>query len=179
MGTGKGKKQETQLQQQAQQAYNEVKPSDYELYQKPLDLQLLKDLNSGKDVRDVEGLRWNLNLFNNAGKDPDVSGQGLLGQNQLTGANSNMMGLIGQQLKARQEQENQGQLYNSVIDAKNSAQDRSLGFAGMEGNRQMGRAELANNRYTAYLNRPRKPSFWENLLMGGLSAGAQIGAAAV
>lgn len=173
IATGSGKKkQEKQLQQQAQTAYQEIKPSDYELYQKPKDLQFIKDLDTGKDVRDIDQLRWHLNLFDNAQKDPNLSGMGLLGQNQLTGANSNLMGLIGQQIAGRQQQQAQGDLYNAVQDTRGETFGRLGDFSNMEASRQMGRAGLANQMFTSYLHRPKKPSLFEQILGGGAQVAA-------
>ena len=36
-------------------------------------------------------------------------------------------------------------------------------------------ANMSSNRYTAYLNRPKQPSFWEKLALGGVQAAGQIG----
>jgi hypothetical protein len=170
MGTGSGKKEEKRLSQQAQTAYQEIKPSDYELYQKPKDLAFIKDLDSGKDVRDIEGLRWHLNLFDSAQRDPNLAGMGLLGQNQLTGANSNLMGLIGKQIQARQQEQAQGDLYNSVQDARAETHGRLGQLSEMEASRQMGRAGVANQMYATYLHRPKKPG----ILSQVLGAGAQV-----
>jgi hypothetical protein len=174
MGTGSGKKKENQLQKQTETAAAAIKtPSDYELYQKPIDLGFLKDLNSGKDVRQIDGLRWNLNLFNNAGKDPDLQGQGLLGQNQLTGANSNLMGLVGQQMKARQQQQAEGNLYNSTIDAKADTERRLGYFSDAEASRNSRYADASNQMYSTFLHRPKQPSVWQQVL----GAGAQVASA--
>lgn len=175
-GSGKDKKREQELQRKADTAAQQInKPSEYELYQKPLDLGFLKDLNSGKDVRNIDQLRWNLDLFNNAQKDPDMAGQGLLGNNQLTGANSNIMGVVGQQIKARQEQQNQGNLYNSVMDSKADTERRLGYFSDAEASRNARYADVTGSMYTSFLNRPKKPSIWSQILGGA----AQVGSAAI
>lgn len=179
MGTGRGRREERRLQNEATAATNAVQPTPYERYQQPLDLQLLRDLDSGKDVSEIDGLRWSYNLFQNAGRDPDLEGVGLLGNNALAGGNQKQLGLIAQQLKARERQQNEGLLYDSVQGARQGAMARSQGFAGMEDSRNRFRAEMANQRYSTYLNRPRQQSMWERLLLGGMQAGAQLGAAAM
>jgi len=173
MGTGRGNNQERTLQTQANQAQAQIQPSLYQQYQQPKDLKLLQDLDSGQDVKDIEGLRWSYNLFQNAGKDPDVSGLGLLGNNALSGTNSKMLGVVSEQLKKRERQENEGLLYDSVQDAREGAMRRSQGFAEGDDSRNFGRANLANQRYTAYLNRPQQPSLLSSIIGGA----AQVGAA--
>lgn len=182
MATGRSKKkqEETDLKNQAQAAVNEIKPSDYELYQKPLDLALLKDLDSGKDVSQIDGLRWTHNLFQNRNKGFEDTGVGLLGANELSGnANAGMLGAVREQIKARNDQDAQGALYDSVNESRGNAMARSMGFAGMEGNRNLQKADLTNQRYTSFLTRQQKPSFWQQMLMGGMQAGATLGAAAI
>jgi hypothetical protein len=183
MGTGGGKqkKQEETYRKQQDAAIQQVRtPSEYEKHQQPLDLAFLKDLNSGKDVRDIDSLRWNLNLFDNAQKDPaEVAGAGLMGDNALVGANQNVMGMIGKQLQARQQQQAQGDLYNSVQNTRAETHGRLGQFADAEQARNMGFANMSSNRYTAYLNRPKQPSFWEKLALGGVNAAGQLGSAAI
>lgn len=179
IGTGRGRREETRLQNEATAATNAVQPTPYERYQQPLDLKLLQDLDSGKDVSEIDGLRWSYNLFQNAGQDPELEGAGLLGNNALAGGNQSQLGLIAKQIKARERQQNEGMLYDSVQDARAGAMGRSQGFSGMEDSRNRFRAEMANQRYSTYLNRPRPQSAWERILLGGMSSAAKIGSAAI
>lgn len=174
MGTGRGQKRETDLQNKSDAAIAAIKPTPYEDYQNTTNLNLLKDLDSGKDVRDISGLSSNLSLYDNAASDDfsGLTGVGLLGNNALSGSNGNIAGLIGKQLASRRQQHASGDLYNSVQDARANAQGQGMALSQMEGNREMGKAGLVNQQYTSYLNRPRKPSIWETLLKGGLAAGA-------
>lgn len=174
MATGRGKKEETNLQNQAQTAYNEYKPSALETKQNDRVTNFLSDMDSGKDVKDIDYLRPYYNLYNNAASDDfsGLSGVGLLGNNALSGSNGQIAGVIGKQLASRRQQEASGDLYNAVNDAQTAATNEGNYLINTEQNRMAGKAGLANERYTAYLNRPRKPSIWEQLLQGGMQAGA-------
>jgi len=44
-------------------------------------------------------------------------------------------------------------------------------------NRLMGVAGIASNNYSSLVNRPRQQPFWQQLLMGAVGAGAQVGSA--
>lgn len=157
-----------------------VQESPFEKYWNTRNLNLLQKLDSGKDVKDISELNDHLNLFNSAQRDdPSLAGEGLLSTNELSGGNSAQLGAIAQQLKSRRKQQAEGDLYNGVMDARHSAEAGGQWGAGMYNNREMGNANMQNQRYTAWLQRPKQPSFWQQLLLGGLQAGAQIGAAAI
>lgn len=181
MGTGRGKEKqrETELERKADTATAAVQPSAYQLYQQPKDLATLQAWDAGTDVKNIDAFRGQLDLFSNANRDDDFVGAGLLGNNALAGSNSGQLGLIAQQIKARREQQNQGNLYNAINSAVGDTRDRLQGFGAGDDSRNMFRAEQANQRYTSYLNRPRKPSIWETILGGAIQAGGQMGAAAL
>lgn len=165
--------QQDNLNAQAQTATDSIAPSAYEQYQQPQDLNTLQQLDSGADVSNIDGLRWTANLYNNRNKGFDDKGVGLLGNNQLSGnGNSQMLGAINEQEKARNDQEASGQLYNAVGQERQNALDRSQGFASQDDNRNFAKAGLANQRYSTFLNRPQRPSLFSQLLGGGMNAAA-------
>lgn len=141
---------------------------------------LLTGLSSGKDVRDISELSPYLNLYDSSVKDnTDYSGDGLLSTNELSGGNSQQLGLISKQIAARNKQQAQGDLYNSVQNAQDAATSGLEWGAGMDQNRELGNAGMANQRYTAWVGRPKPPSIWQTILGGAFGVAGQLGAAAI
>lgn len=128
---------------------------------------LLNALDSGTDVRNIKELNPYLNLFDSSvANNQNYSGQGLLSQNELSGGNSRQLGLIAQQIQARQKQQAQGDLYNAVQGAHQAAESGLQWGAGMDQNRNMGNAQMQNQRYTTIWSRPQQPSIWSQILGG-------------
>lgn len=142
----------------------------------------LDDMKAGKDVRDMEYVRPYFNLYNSAiNRQTDEKGVGTLGFNALSGGGGGKMaGLIGEQLKARRDQDASGQLYNSFNAAQADATNNQLPFLiGTEQSRMANKANMATGLYSTYLNRPQRQSIWERILLAGIQGGSQIAAAAV
>jgi hypothetical protein len=175
------KQREADLQKQSDAAVAAWKPSPLEEAQQKRVTGFLSDWDSGKDVSEIDYLRPYYNLYNNAADDtPDMAGEGLLGNNMLSGANGQVAGLIGKQLQSRRQQDASGQLYNAATAAHADATGSQIPFlVGTEQNRFAGKAGLADQRYMAYLNRPKKTPFWQSLLLGGMQTAGQMGAAAL
>lgn len=173
MGTGRGRKREQELERKADNAIAQIKPSPLEDLKNRRTIDFLKDWESGKDVRDIDYLKPYLNLYDEAvGQSQNYAGEGLLGNNALSGSNGQVAGLIGQQLADRRKQGAAGQLYNTANMAYMGANSDADNLINVENNRQMGRAGLINDQYTAYLGRQKKPSIWEQLLQGGMNVAA-------
>lgn len=175
MGTGRGKREEKNLQNQAQAQMDAWQPTAIENKDTADILQFKNDWSSGKDIKDIDYLKPYYNLFNSAkNRETDERGIGAMGFNDLTGGSGQLAGLIGRQLQARNEQNASGQLYNAANQAHDAATNQGNFLTGVADNRAAGKAGLANQRYTAYLNRPHRPSFWEKLLAGGQQAAASF-----
>lgn len=182
MGSHRGQKQEDQFNQQAQAAQATAAQIN------PLQEQRQKaiggfwgDLSSGKDVKDISYLSPYYNLYNNSvNNNQELYGEGLLGKdNQLAGAGGQMTGAIGKQLAARKQQQASGDLYNATQGAYQGSVAEGAGIADADTSQRMAIANLANQRYSTYLNRPRTPSFWEKMLTGfaqGAGTAATAGA---
>lgn len=137
------------------------------------------DWDSGKDIGEIDYVKPYVNLYNSAvnRQAGEEQGVGALGTNELTGGGGKMGSLIGQQLASRRQQDASGQLYNAANEAYENAQGEGDSLIATANNRLSGKAGLAEQRYTSYLNRPKKPSIWEQLLTGGMSAvGSYAGA---
>ncbi|HEX8636658.1 MAG TPA: hypothetical protein VF692_01245 [Pyrinomonadaceae bacterium] len=172
MATGRGKKEEQRLQQEATTATNAWQPSELEKKLEANTLGFLNDWDSGKDVKDISGLQPYMNLFQNAkkGEAAEKLGGGIL---NLGNANSGMAEKMRQQVQLRQEESASGQLY----DAANAAHAGATGvlapqLMNLSENRLSGRAQLANQRYSNYLNRPKTPNPFLQLLGTGMQAAA-------
>jgi len=138
--------------------------------------RLLNALDSGTDVRNIKELNPYLNLFDSSvANNQNYTGQGLLSQNELSGGNSRQLGLIAQQTQARQKQQAQGDLYNSVQGAHQAAESGLQWGAGMDQNREMGNAQMQNQRYTTIWSRPPQPSLLGQILRGAAGGAAAFG----
>lgn len=161
MGTGRGKKRERELERKADVATQQVQPSELEKLQEKNVLDFIKQWQSGKDVKDIDALSPHLNLFNNAKESENVEKLGGGGFNLAGKEGAKVAGLVREQNALRKEQEAAGNLYN----AANTAYGYATGsiaprLMAAHENRVFGKAQLANNRYNAYLNRPQKPNPW-------------------
>lgn len=174
------KAQEKTYQQEADTQIEKIKPTPFEDYYNTRNLNLLKGLDSGKDVRDIAELSPYLNLYDSAAKDqPELAGEGLLSNNQLAGGNGQLAGLIGKQLQSRRQQDASGALYNAVQGARGEAVSGGQWGSQMDNTRNIAKSGILNDRYNSFANRRKQPGFWERLLTGGMAAGAQLGAAAL
>jgi hypothetical protein len=180
MGSSRGKNStENNLSNQSQQAYDAWQPTALETKQNDRTIKFLDDWDSGKDIGEMDAVKPYFNLYNSAvNRDADEQGVGAMGFNDLTGGgNGKMAALVGEQLKSRRQQDASGQLYGAANQAYSDAQNEGNVLSGMAEGRMAGKAGLAEQRYSAYLNRPRVPSIWEKLLLGGVQAAGQVGAA--
>jgi hypothetical protein len=183
MGTGRGaKKKEENLEREATAATNAWQATPFETEETARINKFRKQWDDGTDIGSMDYVKPYFNLYKSAiNRDTDEQGVGVLGANGLSGASGAQAGLIGQQLKARREQDASGQLYDAANEAYADSTGQGNVMAQMTGSRLAGKAGLANQRYTSYLNRPKKPSIWETLLMktiegAGQAAGAYAGA---
>lgn len=136
---------------------------------------ILNWTGSNKDWTTVDEFRPSLDLYNSSiANNEDYAGEGLLSPNALSGGNAGQLGVISKQIKDRRQSQAAGDAYNSVMGAVKDAETGGQWSAGMDQSRNMNNAGMQNDRYTAWLQRPKKPSFWENLLMGGLSASSGL-----
>jgi hypothetical protein len=174
MGSGRGKKQEINLQNQDQAAIDKAAtPNPLQQQEQDRLMKFNNDWDSGKDVSQIDYLRPYYNLYNNAQRDStDQAGVGLLGNNALAGSNGKLAGLIGQQVQARQQDQAAGNLYNAANSAHADAMGEANTVSAQDTAQRMGVANLANQRYTSYLYRPKQTPFWQQLVMGGLGAAA-------
>lgn len=137
---------------------------------------ILTGLSSGKDVKDIKELAPELNLYNSSiANNQDYAGEGLLSPNALSGGNANQLGLISKQIKDRRQQQASGDLYNSVQNAQHEAETGGQWSAQMADRRNLSNAEMQNQRYTAYLNRPKKTPFWQQVLKGAMGGASALG----
>lgn len=179
MGSSRGKNTtETNLQNQSQQAYDAIQPTAFETEEEARIKKFRDDWDSGKDIGEMDYVKPYFNLYNSAvNRNSDEQGVGAMGYNGLTGDNGKMAALVGEQLKSRRQEDASGQLYNAANQAYEGATNEGITLSGMDENRMATKAGVANQRYSTYLNRPRVPSIWEKLLLGGVQAAGQVGAA--
>lgn len=173
MATGRGKNKEEDYRKQADQHLDNYKAGEYETNQTRRINKFHSEWDAGKDVGGMDYVKPFLDLYKGASANREAEqGMGVLGNNQLTGGNGQMAGLIGQQLQSRRQENASGMLYDAVNSAHSDSVQQGNFMAQMGDNRLGNKANMSQQRYTAYLNRPKKPSIWETLLQGGLAAGA-------
>jgi hypothetical protein len=177
MGTGRGKQQETVLLNRDKASID--KAAEVNPLQSARQADLLNfrgQVNNGTDIKDIDLMRPNMNLFNNAQRDgADETGVGLLGSNALSGANGKLATLIGEQQKSRRQEQAQGDLYNAFNQTQHEAAGEGQQIAQADTAQRLGVAGLNNQLYTQYLNRPNRPSWWQPLLQGGMMAAGAAG----
>ena len=176
----KGDSQATTLQNNAVAAQNTAAQVNPLQAQRQAAIQgFWGDMASGKDVKDIGYLSPYYNLYNDsqANAQNQNYGEGLLGKdNVLAGGSGQIAGVVGKQLAARNQQQAAGDLYNATQNAYGSSVAEGQGIADADTQQRLAIANLAENRYSSYLNRPRTPSFWERMLTGGVT-GASAAAA--
>ncbi|MEZ5427284.1 MAG: hypothetical protein R2747_13525 [Pyrinomonadaceae bacterium] len=169
--SSRGKKDErAQLKREADAATREWQPTALEQLQEQNTLTFLKDWDSGKDVKDIEGLRPYLNLYQNAAASQDAEKLGG-GVFNLSGEGAGKMAeKMRSQNALRKEQAASGQLYDSANQAYSYASGvLTPSLIQTQEARNSGKASLANQRYQAFLNQPQSPNPWLQAL--GIGAG--------
>lgn len=172
MATGRGHQQEQNLQNQAQAATTAAAVSNpFQQQQQARAQHFFDQADNGTDVRQIDALRPAVGAYDAAVAEPvDQAGVGLLGSNALTGANGQLASLIGQQNASRRQQDASGELMHAFDDTSNQMTNEGNIASSADVAQRMGVANMANQRYSTYLNRPRQPSIWEQLLQGGMQA---------
>jgi hypothetical protein len=143
------------------------------------------DWESGKsgpiDVRNAPGLGPSLALYENAATEQAGERQGIGALRMgLNASNPSLAQLLEQQSKDRRQQSAAGGLEEAVRMRSAEANRSALGLAQFGQERRMGLAGLtssnantATGQYLQFLSRPRRPSFWSQVLGGA----AQVGSA--
>lgn len=126
-----------------------------------------------------------LDLYTNAARRQEGERHGIgalaLGAH---GSNPMLTQLLRQQSEDTRQQEAAGGLENAVRMKSAEVNRSALPLAEFAQGRRMGLASLASgnannstNSYLQFLARPKQPSFWKQLLMGGLGVGGSLGSA--
>jgi hypothetical protein len=138
--------------------------------------------NGPLDITSLSAMKPNLALYDNASRRQSGERMGL-GALQLGAQGSNPM--LSQLLRSQQDDQRQqdaaGGLENAYRMTDASMRGNIMPLLGLQQNRTMGLAGMASgnsaNSTNAWSNFRPAPSFWSQLLMGGLGAGAQLGSA--
>lgn len=140
--------------------------------------------NGPRDVMNAP-LGAGLDLYSNAARRQEGERHGIgalaLG---AQGSNPMLSQLLKQQSEDQRQQEAAGGLEQAVRMKSAEVNRSALPLAEFAQGRRMGLASLASgnaanstNAYLQFLSRPKRPSFWQQLLMGGLGAAGQMGSA--
>lgn len=147
--------------------------------------------NGPRDVMNAP-LGAGLDLYTNAVNRQEGQRHGIgalqLGLNE---SNPMLTQLLNQQSQDMRQQEAAGGLEQAVRLRSAEANRSALPLADFAQSRRMGLASLtsgnanaaanasqnASDAYISFLTRPRRPSFWQQMLLGGIGAAGQIGAA--
>lgn len=102
----------------------------------------------------------------------------------LNASNPMLSQVLDEQSRERRQQEAGGDLENAVRMKSAEVNRSALPLAEFAQSRRMGLASLASgnaanstNAYLSFLMRPKQPSFWKQLLLGGLGAAGSMGSA--
>jgi hypothetical protein len=137
------------------------------------------------DVTRAPGLGPSLNLYNRArlGEENERYGIGALRMG-VQGSNPNLANLLKEQRTAHRERDAAGALEQAVATREAETTGSVLPLASLQQNQRMGLASLASgnannalNNLTQFVSRPRRRSFWQDLLLTGFSGGQQAAAA--
>ncbi len=182
MATSRGKKQENFLQNQQQSTFDAIKPTPVEDKLSANTLNFLNDADGGKDIRDIAGMKPFLNLYDSAtGQQADErQSNGIL---NLANPNPQAANALKSYYSYKRQQDAAGQVENAYNQsyANYTGQIAPMLINSANG-RQMGKAQLAQQQYQAYLARPQQPSWFDRiskLAMGGAQMGAIAAGAAV
>jgi hypothetical protein len=193
MGNKSDKRKQQELERQAaedRRRLNELlaqaaQPKPLETAQETEALKWLRQTSGSEgplDIKNLSAMKPHLGLYEAASQrqSSDRMGQGLL---QMGASNSNPM--LGQLLRSQSEDVRQQQAAGGLENAYRLTDAQMRGnimpLLGLQQNRSMGLAGMASgnsqNSTQAWANFRPAPSFWQNLLMAGVSGGAQVGAA--
>lgn len=177
-----------QAQQQAQQQQFIQVASQPDPLEERLRARDMKWLDwEDQPVRDVSQapLGPALDLYNRAAnrQQGERMGIGALRMG-LNASNPMLSQVLDEQSRERRQQEAAGDLEQAVRLKSAEVNRSALPLAEFAQNRRMGLASLASgnaanstNAYLQFLMRPKKQSFWKQLLLGGLGAAGSMGSA--
>lgn len=144
------------------------------------------DQTSGKagpiDITTLKGMGPSLGLYNSASKrqQGERMGTGAL-QLGAAGANPGLSQLLRQQSDDQRQQDAAGGLENAYAMKDAEMRGSIMPLLGLQQNRTMGLAGMAsgnsNQASERYTNFKPAPSFWQQMLMGGIGAAGQLGSA--
>lgn len=183
MSSGRQKKldqQQNYWNTQAQQAYTQA--------QQPSELQRVYE------QKQLDFLNWDKQKNRNVADAPGLSNYIQIGQAALNRANRERMGTgalrlsdggasgYAEKLKSLRQAEMGNEfgagLENALAGLRAEANNSVLPLAQLNQSRLLGLTQIASGNNNAYLNRPRTQPFWQQLLLGAISGGSQVAAAA-
>lgn len=179
MGTSRGKKQEETYRTNADASIQAVQATPVETKLNDLNLGFLNDVDSGKDVRDITGMKPFLNLYDSATgqQAEDRHSNGIM--ELSNGGNPAQANALKQYYAYKRQQDAAGQVENAYNQTyQNNTGQLAPMLMNAANSRQMGKAQLAQQQYQTYLNRPKQPALWEKiagLAIGGAGAAAGLG----
>lgn len=180
MGTSRGKnKQElASREKQTQAAIQQWQPTELEKLQSDNTLNFLKDMQSGKDVKDISGVAPFMDLFNGAKNNQaaEKMGGGIMGA--ANGNASGMATALAAQNQRRKEEAASGGLMNAVSSAyQNATQVLAPSLMGMAENRNAGRVNFFGQRESEARQLANRPNPWLQVLQSGMQAAGTAAAA--
>lgn len=162
-----------------------AKPTELETQQEKDSLDWINTTegkNGPLDVTNLKQLKPYLSLYDNASQrqQGERMGTGLL-QMGAQGSNPNLTALLKEQSQNQRQQNAAGGLENAFRLTDAQQRGNIMPLLGLQQNRTMGLAGMTSNQSqnstNAYTNFRPAPSFWSNLLMAGVGAAGQVGAA--
>lgn len=131
------------------------------------------------DIHDLPGSGADIALFEDAKAQRDAGrvgrGLGTVGDK----VNPGFLAALDKELENERDIQASGRLEDTVQGKVAEARAGLTGIGTQTDARNQNVAGLRANLYGTYLNRPRDPSLFAQLLQGGLAAGGQLGSAAI
>lgn len=182
MGSSRGKTnraREDAAYNATQASIQQWQPSELEKKQNERVLGFINDVDSGKDVKDIKYVSPYFNLYNNA---KNTQNQERLGSGALqlgSQSNPNYVARMREVNSERRQQEAAGQLSNAFNAAYSDATNQQIPFlTGLSEQRHAGKTQANSGLYQTLLHRPKQTPFWQQLVLAGISGGAQVAGAA-
>jgi hypothetical protein len=178
MGGDRGKRQEESYRKDADAARAAVVESPLEKQIRERAENFFTQAKGSGGIESIDALKPYLDLYKGAtsAQKNDRQSTGIL--NLARGGNSAQSQAYDTYMQYKRQQDAAGQLENAYNATNADMTGQGMNLAQMANSRNMGKAGLAQQAYSTYLNRPKAPPLWQQIAgvaMGGLSAAGTAG----
>lgn len=163
----KEKKIQEDLRTNAATTSASIQPTEFEKLKSDQAINFINQSQGSGGIEGIDALKPYLNLYNSAISDQkaDRQSNGIL--NLARGGNPAQAQALDTYMKYKRQQDAAGNLENAYNATNADLTGQGFNLAQMANSRNLGKASLAQQAYSTYLNRPKTPGVLDRILQFG------------